>query len=301
MGFFEVFTSGHGWIYAAFCSTVISAFMMLVNQIFKQNGGPMVLLFRFFVFASLLPFTFLVAPPESWKFYAAIAAAALSGGIADIRILNITAKYGGGMASRLNPLAIFTTFPIWFFFDNDLLQNYIQNPLKSAGIIATLIGGVYFSSRFRKCEINKNAIIDYLPCLFGYTIASIAAKIAATQGGDRNSILLFYMFGQSLFLIPIVSLYMAVFDKKSLALAKIFNKQVLLAAFAFAFFWMASMLFRVTSLMTVPNPAYITVIGLLTPVIIAMIYRIVKHKEDGDVASGFGIVLCAMLMSLLTI
>lgn len=299
MGFFEIFTGPAGWVYSSVIASIIASFMFLLNQYFKQCGVMMVILFRSFVFLTLLPAAFFVAPPTSKTFYLAITATALSGGIADIRFLNMAAKYGGGMVARLRPLVVFALFPLWFLFDFELFFKYLDSPLRSLAIVATLVACVFFAMRFKKCDVSNNALIDMLPCLLGYTIAGVAGKIAATNG-DKTSILLYYPLIQSAIIPPIVILFRAL-KKQPIISKAIMSKALLGSSFLFALFWMSVIAFQVTAMMTIPNPAYFVAINQLTPVIISLIYFAIKHKEEGDVKAGFGIVLCAVILSLLAI
>jgi len=300
MNFIDIFYQPGGWVYSSILAAFVSAFLMLTNQYFKQSGGAMVLVFRIIVAIILLPFMFYVEIPKTWTFYIALLIAASSGGMADIRTVNLVAKYGGGMVSRMRPLVIFLTFPLWFFFDNALFFKYLEHPAKSTAIVLALIGCAYFASRFKKCEINKAAIKDMLPALVAYSVASIASKIAAMQGGYQQ-IVIPYLCIQSIMITPIIATYLAFTDKAQLKMKVILDKRMLQAAGSFAFFWMMAVALQVISLANVPNPAYYGAIGQLSPVIISLIYLAVGHKEKGDVVSGFGIVLCAVAISLLSV
>lgn len=297
----DFLTGPAGWVYSSVIAAFVASFMILLNQYFKQCGMMMVIVFRSFVFLILLPAAFFISPPTSKVFYAALTITALSGGIADVRFLNIAAKYGGGMAARLRPLVVFALFPLWFLFDFELFFQYVNDPIRSLAIIATLVACVAFAMCFKKCEISQNALIDMLPCIFGYTIAGVAGKIAATSGGvDKMAILLYYPLVQSAIIVPAIILFRA-FRREPVLSRAVMSKRLITSSFIFALFWMSVIVFQVTAMMTIPNPAYFVAIQQLTPVMIALIYYFVRHKEEGDVKAGFGIVVCAVVLSLLSV
>ncbi len=50
----------------------------------------------------------------------------------------------------------------------------------------------------------------------------------------------------------------------------------------------------------VVNPAYVTLIGLSTPLFVAIFYHLTKRQDDTDSIAGFGIVISAVFLIILT-
>ena len=61
------------------------------------------------------------------------------------------------------------------------------------------------------------------------------------------------------------------------------------------------MVFKNYAMVYVPNPAYQAAIGLTAPLFVALFYLLVKHREEGDVKNGMGVVACAVLLALATV
>jgi uncharacterized membrane-anchored protein len=79
------------------------------------------------------------------------------------------------------------------------------------------------------------------------------------------------------------------------------TRKMAVAALSVAAFWILSMAFRNYAMAYVESPSYPAALNLTAPVFIAVFYYFKKHKEEADVASGMGVVACAMLLALMTV
>lgn len=303
MGFFDFFMQDGYWVYAILLAVLLTSFSALLNQYFKVQGTVLVFWSRICVVIILTPFMFFVDWPENPVYYAVVISTALFGAIGDSNYFNATAKWGAGAVSRMSPMLIFTTFIAWFFFEPELIGKYMSEPLKSSGIIAAMFGCLFFSMRLKKCEISRAAMWGILPCIVCYTITGVFNKYAMSKGA-HDGVVFCYLYLQSLFVIPIVGSYIYAKSQKEaekLNVNFLFNKSVFKVGFFASLFWIASMTFRNTGMLTIPNPAYSSALGQLSPVFISVVYYLLKHKEEGDVKSGFGIVLSALAMALINL
>ncbi len=299
--FFNFFTTGAGWIFAGIGVAIINATTLLINQYFKVPGSLLAFWSRLCTIALITPFMFMVEWPSEPMFYVAVIGTAFGACYGDIRAYNVMAHYGGGAVSRLLPLIMFMVFPLWFLFDLELLAKYIDQPLKSLGIIASLIACGYFTYNLKKCPVSEGALKMLLPALICYALNSLFGKYAM-QFGDYEGAVLCYIFIQSIFVFSIISIKFVSDSLRGKETFKfIARREVAGVAVVISVLWIAAMVFQNTARITVPNPAYLFVIGQLSTVLISIFYLVIKHKEEGDVASGFGIVVCAIVLSLLVI
>ena len=79
------------------------------------------------------------------------------------------------------------------------------------------------------------------------------------------------------------------------------NRKLAVAALLAALSWICLMVYKNYAMAFTPNPSYQVALTLTTPVFVAAFYRAVKHKEEADVASGMGIVACAVLLAAMTV
>ncbi len=298
--FFEFFTTGAGWVFAALILSFLGAVAVLINQYLKFPGNILVFWSRVIIVITMTPLMYFIEWPSNPLFYAAVAATGVGAGFADVRLYNVVAKHGGGVVARSLPFVIFMTFPLWFLFDHELFIKYVDQPFTTLGIIIVLLGVGFFASNLKKCDVSSVAVKALMPSLVAYAVIDLLSKYAM-QLGSPEGVVFCYLYIQSVVVIPIIGGHLFANQEK---FEKIFiydSKKVIGAAALLAFLWISAMIFKNTAMISVPNPAYLSAMTQLSPVLISIFYYITKHKEEGDVASGFGIVVCAILLSLLVI
>jgi hypothetical protein len=295
---FESFMTSGGWALFAACSAVFAGGVLLVNQFMKLPGQFLVLWSRIVTVAVMLPFIGAINWPGDWKFYAAVALTAVFAGIGDIRTYDVASKHGGGVVARLVPLSVWGAFLLWFVFDPGLLLTYAAKPFNTGVILVALGGCVFFAQRQNKCDISRAALKDMLPAIGCYVMTVVLNKYSMSLGEITGAV-----FGY----ITLQSFFVALFLGGQIALkgkkppAEWLSKKMLLAAAMLTALWIAAMAFKNYTMPFVPSPSYPAAIGLTSPVFIALFYRLIGHKEKGDVKSGMGIVACAVLLALATV
>ncbi len=293
--------AGEGWAIFSLIAAVFSAAMFLVNQYLKQPGHMLVFWSRVCVLIFLAPVMTKFDLPTDWRFYAAVLATVFVGTVADIRTFNVSAKYGGGVVSRLQPLIVWGSFFLWFVFDPNLLMVYAQHPVNTMLIMATLGACVYFAQKMNTCPITKSAMIEMTPALLGYVLTTVLNKYAMAHGNLHGAVL-GYMYVQSTIAVLVLGPYV-LWKEKTLGLKAQpwAGKAMVAAALLMSFSWLCHMIYKNYAMAFTPNPAYQAALNLTAPIFIWVFYRFTRHKEEADVASGFGVVLCAVLLALLTV
>ncbi len=300
MSEFGLFMQGWGWPFFSLVAALFSAAMLLVNQYLKQPGHILVFWMRVVIVLVMTPFMTQVALPTDPVFYGIVLLTVFFGTGADIRSFNVSAQYGGGVVSRVQPLIVWVSFFLWFFFDPEIFWRYLAHPFNTAGIVLALLGCVWFASRLNKCRISRDALIQMLPALFGYALTTVLNKYAMNHG-PLTGVVFGYMYIQSVFAVVIIGGYAAWREKGDSVSVFWRTKIMILTAFLAAAAWIGHMIFKNYAMVFVPNPSYQAAINLTTPVFIALFYLAVRHKEEADVKSGMGVVACAILLALLTV
>lgn len=305
-----------GWVWLSFIAAVTQGTVLLVNQYFKLPGQYPIFWSRVFVVAALAPvMIFAVDWPTRPDFYAAVLLTAVIALLSDTRVLNTTAKYGGGVTSRVLPYMVWVTFIMWMPIDPSQFTDYVEQPLRTAGILLSIGGGVWFSTRLNRCEITRAARAALIPALVGYSMNQVLNKYAMTVSGFHSGVYS-YMFIQSLAVAAIAGVYISFRKFRPLPevlpgaerdetdvsrnAAALFSRRVLAAGFFLGLGWFTHMVFKNYAMTLTPNPAYMTAITLTSPVWVIAIYKLIGYKEDADVLSGLGIVACAILLSVVT-
>ena len=298
---FESFMSGWGWAVFCLVSAFFSAGVSLINQYMKQPGHFLVFWSRVWVVLVLAPLIAQMTMPTDPLFYGAVLLTALLGVTADIRTFNVAARYGGGVVLRVQPLIVFLSFFLWFFFDPHMLGKYIAHPFNTAGILVALLGCAYFSARLRKCHISRAAFTEMLPVRVCYSLTTVLGKYAMTHGPLTGAVY-GYMFAQSAIGAAMIGGYSIWLEGKPLPAPVVWRtKKMLIASLLAGFGWILSMTFKNYAMAFIPNPSYQAAINQTSPVFVAIFYWLVKHKEEADVASGMGVVASATLLALMAV
>lgn len=295
-----LFMQGWGWVLFALLAAFFSSGMYLVNQYLKQPGYLLVFWMRFVVVVAMWPFMKTLVLPTDPVFYGTVVVTALAATFGDLRTFNASARFGGGVASRVYPATVWIAFFLWFFFDPALLSKYAQHPLNTAGVLAALGGCVYFAMRINRCAVTRQALFYMAPALLCYATTVVLNKFAMSRG-SLDSVVYSYMYFQSVFSIVITGGYAIWRRKKDPQAGGWAKREMLAAALIAAFAWICAMIYKNYAMSFTPNPSYVAALGLTVPVFIAVFYRIAGHREEADVKSGMGIVASAALLALMAV
>lgn len=310
---FDTFMAGSGWAWFSLVSAIFSAGFYLVNQYWRMPGDLLVFTMRIMIVAMMTPFMSALVWPQSPLFYLAVVVTVAVGTSSDVRTFNASARFGAGMVSRLMPVTVLVAFFLWFAVRPLLLFEYLGRPALTCGIIVSLVACVYFAMRLNRCEVSRSAMIFMAPALAGYTITTVLNKYAmdfGAQSGDFAGVVFGYMYVQSLIALVMVGPYILWQRRARRApLAQAVPtvppaspslRPLLAASFAAALVWLAHMVFKNYAMAFAENPSYQAAIGLTAPVMIALVYRTVGHREETDVRAGMGIVAAALLLVVVT-
>jgi len=311
---FDSFMLGSGWAWFSLVSAVFSAGFYLVNQYWRMPGDFLVFTMRIMIVALMTPFVHTLAWPQNPMFYAAVAVTVMVGTSSDVRTFNASAKFGAGMVSRLMPVTVLIAFFLWFAVRPALLFEYLARPWLTLGVLVSLGACVYFAMRLNRCEVSRSAMVYMAPALTGYTITTVLNKYAMDFGvgaDDFSGVVLGYMYVQSLIALALVGPYILwkrrgkpaplVQTVPTVPAAPALQMKPLLAAsFAAAVVWISHMVFKNYAMAYSESPSYQAAINLTAPVMIAIVYRIVGHREETDVRAGMGIVAAALLLVFVT-
>lgn len=310
---FDTFMNGQGWAWFSLISAVFSAGFYLVNQYWRMPGDLLVFTMRIMIVALMTPFVAHLNWPDDPRFYATVLATVIVGTSSDVRTFNASAKFGAGMVSRLMPVTVLIAFFLWFAIRPALLFEYLAKPWLTLGIFVSLGACVYFSMRLNKCEVSRSAMTFMAPALAGYTITTVLNKYAMDFGagsGEFSGVVYGYMYIQSLLALVLVGPYVLWKRRdKPQPLAQTVPvvappplqlRPLLAAALAAALVWIAHMIFKNYAMAYSESPSYQAAIGLTAPVMIAVVYRIIGHREETDVKAGMGIVAAALLLVFVT-
>lgn len=303
MSGFPAFMQQGGWALFSLIAAVFSMGFYLVNQYLKQPGDLLVFFMRILIVIVLTPFVLHMQLPGDPAFYRLVIVTALLSVTSDIRTLNASSFYGAGVVSRLMPVTVWASFIIWLIMRPEMVDSYFQKPWHAAGIVASMLACVYFASRLRHEEVTRSAMKMMMLPLIGYTLVTIFSKMAMEHGIVANRFAgaaIGYMYVQSLTAVILLGPY--ILWKRRGHINIRLNRMTVLASLIACFVWISHMVYKNFAIAYTPHPSYQAAINLLTPVFIALFYKLVKHKESKtDMVAGMGIVAATIFLTLMTL
>lgn len=292
--------SSLGWVLFSLLAASGSAGMYLVNQYIRVPGVYLVVTSRILVICATIAPSLYFGMPQDPLFYLGVGITAIVGVAGDVRVFNVSAKYGGGVTSRVMPLQVFGGFALWLAIHPEQITAYLENPWRSLGILTALCSCIWFSTRLHKCAISKAAFLELIPAIFFYAITitfnKFAIDHAPTHSGVYN-----YMFVQCLIAVPMFGIFGAINRKEHVKTAKFLTRRVLLGGGILFLFWTGHMIFKLYAMAWTDNPAYVAAIILTAPLFIQGYYKLTGHKEEANVGAGFGVVASAILLALFSL
>lgn len=291
----------HGsWIALALVAAASLAGFFLVNEIFRVRSLHLLLWMRSIVFVVCLPFLFVFPLPDNPVFYLLMLCSAAIFSASDVAAIGMSGKNGAGSVSRIEPLTVGTTFILWCAISPQTLGDYAASPLRALGIIASLLGCLYFALRLRHCEISRETLRVMTPFILsgaiGITIGKTAMSLVPPPAGVYYYALLqcglSALFYGAAMKIPALARRIPDFGSTS----DLFARRTVLAGLCGAIIWLVHTPSKYAAISMVENPAYVTMIGLTAPLWVLLVHKIMGKKERADVLSGLGIVACAALL-----
>lgn len=292
------------WVPLGIGLSLCAALMPLISEHFKVSTAGMLLWMRSFGLLFFTPVLFLFPLPVDPVFYLMVGLTTPLAVYNDIVFMNSAAKSGAGITTRVAPLSIVITFILWLMVAPQLFVEYLSKPVVFAGIAAAVGGALYFSLRLRKCQLSFDALKFMARVIFISALFPITGKIAMNHVPAECGAY-YYAFFQCVIAVP---LYFALhkvpyLTRKVLQTNEkpvILTKQLLKVGFLMSIVWSMAMIFKYFGYSMVPNPVYIDIFALTSPLWVLIIYRLFKRPDHTDVYSSLGVVGCAMLLVVMT-
>lgn len=281
------------WIPLALLALATHAGQTLIGEYSPISRMRLVFAINLFSVIALFPVIWIFPLPVDPVFYAGTVGVALLVCWIDYVMFTSFRMNGAGVSTRILSLTVFLTFILWTALNPDLLQRYMQAPLRTAVLLGSMMGAIFFLYRMRHCALSLAALRDLWPVILGGAGIAVMAKYAMDASGPEG--VWYYTFIQGI----IVSLIYAAAlctgrdkhrptGRETLALqlqhgclaGLIITIHILTKNSAFRF---------------VENPAYVLILLLLAPFLISLIYRLVGREDNSDLTSGYGILVSAIV------
>lgn len=284
------------WVPYGLGAVLVSTAVPLMQEKLNANSFALAFWNKVFTATLMLPFVIIHGLPDKPVYYAALAVSASLWAIADVLYFRALPIVGAGVISRLLPSATIITFLLWFLFDPALFDKYLSDPAKSLMVTAVILGSSYFAFRLKKCEVSMQAVRLVWFVIFAASIGPIVNKILIGAVPTSQGVFAF-VFIQALIMITFWSVFYTI--KKPVARNVLISKQSIKTGLVVGVLSGSGVALKTFALLNVEHPAYLSVVLFMDAVLILAYHRFTGRKDKSDIASGLGIVACAVALVIL--
>ncbi|MFZ2620743.1 MAG: hypothetical protein WAX89_07720 [Alphaproteobacteria bacterium] len=284
------------WQIAALLSSIFGAFCIHINHVFKVDGAVLVLL-RMVPMALLVGLSMLfLTVPQGWVYYAWGLAGGVAVAVADVLILNAAITYGGRLTALFLPLKIFMVFAAWLAIDAAARASVLNNLPLLAGVLLCFFAIFMSMLSFRRNDAQWRALMAVAPVAALYSFDDICLKFAFASQPD--------VWGASAMMLLINCVVGGVLAAVWLVwqqqrMAHIFTwPNVYGTATQTGLVFLAAGTFYL-AIAGAPNPAYVSAIGVLSAVWLAIYYKL-SRGDDASVFASTLMLGSAMVLAILT-
>ncbi len=281
------------WAIFGLVSATLSAGVFLVQERVKLNGFVMAFWNKVWSVVLMLPLALYFGLPDNPYFYMLLCGQAILWVISDVIFFNAIPKVGAGTISRILPGSVILTFCLWFLFNPALFAEYAETPVRSLFVVAALCASVYFAMNLRHCPVSWQAVRLIWFVIFASVAGPLAAKLMMNHASSSQGPFAYVLF-EALVMIAMWSVYYVV--RPPVPLRELITREAAKGGFMVAVFCSLMAASNVAAIQIVDNPGLIPAIKFTDTMIILLYYRLIRHKEKGDVLSGLGIVACAAVI-----
>lgn len=243
------------WICLSILASITSAIYYLSIQNVKLNSNVFMVYRGLFPLVLLLPVLIFNPVVMPASFYIMSFINGLIASYNDNLSFKINKKYGSAVVSSITPFSVPLTFIIWSIMDIKVMDNYINNPLKTFGIVISFAGIIISVVEYRKVNFIKEAAIKLVPVIVLSSCLAILNKTIMNYSGDHSLICACqYMLISS----SVVGFsYLCIYKKKKLSLKYLILPNNLLKGTVVSFLVVFVVLKNIAMYYT-ENPAYVS-------------------------------------------
>ena len=279
------------WLCAGILFALFNAATMLISQRYKLDGHLLSGLRGVGVAALSLPFAFLVDVPTRPLFWVLAGVEALISSFFNSRLYNSSAKYGAGITSRISILAVGFGVVLWWAIDYERFLELCERPAALAGIAVSL-GLVLWGALIMAKQSRADGVADggsamkyMFPAVITLALMMIVRK-EIMENAEFFSATVYYCIG-AIFLSGVINLiyYWKTSAAEERRRAFSIPKRIATVAALITVASFLTIFCGNLSSFEAPNPAFVTAITLLSPLMIMAFNRMSGIPDKFDITA----------------
>lgn len=283
------------WALLGLSAALLSTAIPLIQERMQADGFAVAFWVKVAVVLISCPFVLNYGFPDDTKFYLATAATAALWCISDVVYFRAVPQAGAGVVSRLMPSAVLISFVVWFFVDPSLLDKYLSHPVQAALICLVMALATYFATQLRHDPVSWRGVRLVWFVIFAACIGPIMDKLSLGYAPGKKAPFAF-MFIQGSMMLTFWYFYFLI--RKPLSQAAMFSRRSVVTGLSIGVVAAAVMYLKTVALISVDQPAFLSVLLFTDAIWIIVIYRLTGRKDSSNIWAGLGIVGCAAALVL---
>jgi energy-converting hydrogenase Eha subunit C len=284
------------WAGLGLATAVLIALMLLLQERLKVEGFALAFWCKISCVAATLPFVAFYGLPQDPLFYAWLFPQAALYVIADVALFRALPEIGAGVAARLLPASVVTSFILWFFVSPADISGLLSHPLLGAATALVLCAAVFFATRLKRCSVSMDAARRLWFVFFANTLSPVLAKIttryATTEQGAFG-----FTFAEALMMLAMWLVWLVV--AKPVSIKVLLARDTVQKSLTIGLISACMVVITVASYYFIDNPGYVCALQLIYAVIVLGVHKLRGKKDESDVHSGLGMVACSGLLIVL--
>lgn len=284
------------WVIAALANSLLSANNAEINRRYQQEGFRLNMWRTLFAALWWAPLAVLQDWPNDPAFYGAAVFGGISIIVGNVITNNLAAQHNGRVAIIHMPLKAIMVFIVWAILDDHARQHILDNPLVTLAVFLCLGTMVLSMDFMRRNDASWHALIQVLPIVVLYSIGDVLTRITmpADVLSDRIVVYLFIVTAVS---AGVSGLLLPWRPRPNLPL---YTPKLMRAAGEAAISSTINHIVFLIALSHAPNPAYVSMVGLLAPVWLLVYHRLKGVPDNANPWAGTVLVLAAIIMVWVT-
>ncbi|MBR1399228.1 MAG: hypothetical protein IJ564_03510 [Alphaproteobacteria bacterium] len=259
------------WFILALLTGFIYAVYHICNQESKLKAEIFIIYRGFLTAAAATPLVLIYHHIFPWQFYAIVLFQGITIAYMDYKYFQAFHKFGAENVNAVRPLTVLIVFILWLFLKPAIIDTYLENPTRSAIILASLLAIICAVIKYRNQSIGKNCLQEVFPLLLLSSLIDISNKVITEYNDGYLLALTFNRVAFTGWIIGFINLLLS--PKKKTVIKEMFDINNIKQGY-FLIFLIMGMISINMAMHYTPNPAYTTAITYLSVIWIILINRV---------------------------
>lgn len=270
---------------------------LLLNQHYRLSPRLLCLWRGLAPVVVFTPLLLLHGAPKDPTYYVLVALVGLLIGFFDRHLFAVAAQYGSGALSRLLSLATPLAFILWGIVSPSHFADLADKPYIGLLPIA-MIGMVVSIMLMRQNHVSRAALIATLPLVGASAVIDVLLKMIFTLEKGLPA----YMGYGAVSGVAVIAVNLFWRDPHDPRPLKdgLFLRKTIVVGLAAGLIVVVAQLVKPPAIEGAPNPAFVTAMGLLSPVWVMVWNRISGIDDRSHVWAGVACVFSALLLLIAT-